>query len=66
MANGLPINTANNLGKLRGSAEWKGHEQFITANHFPNNFVFRSRPFAPDNPLRGATVKHQHVPTMSA
>jgi hypothetical protein len=32
-ANGLPINTAGNLGKLHGSTEWKGREQFMTANH---------------------------------
>ena len=42
MANGLPINTANNLGKLRALTEWKGHEQSITANHFSNNFVERA------------------------
>jgi hypothetical protein len=40
MANGLPINTAGNLGKLRGSTEWKGHEQFIAADHrLSDNFV---------------------------
>src|SRR5215470_12775252 len=31
-ASGLPINTAGNLGRLRGSIELKGHEQLITAN----------------------------------
>ena len=31
-ANGLPINTAGNMGRVRGSIGWKGHEQFMTAN----------------------------------
>jgi hypothetical protein len=39
MANGLQINTVVDLGKVRVSIRWKGHERFITANPLLSNAV---------------------------